>query len=74
MNGMSSEGIAPTYGRYGFVASIRVSSPPNPEPKIEPYLQQLYSIARVSTLLAVILNMIGFDVTTPINCQVSPVS
>ncbi|KAH9990098.1 hypothetical protein BJV77DRAFT_635004 [Russula vinacea] len=26
-------------------------------------------LARVSTLLAVILNMVGFDTTTPINCQ-----
>jgi hypothetical protein len=28
----------------------------------------------VATLLTLILNMIGFDTTTPINCQVSPVS
>ncbi|KAH9990101.1 hypothetical protein BJV77DRAFT_1125488 [Russula vinacea] len=29
----------------------------------------VYSLARVSTLLAVILNMVNFDTTTPINCQ-----
>jgi len=29
----------------------------------------IYSLTRVSALLAVILNMIGFDTTTPINCQ-----
>jgi hypothetical protein len=28
-------------------------------------------MARVATLLAVILNMVGFDTTTEINCQVS---
>jgi hypothetical protein len=30
----------------------------------------VYSLTRVSTLLAVILNMVGFDTTVPINCQV----
>ncbi|KAF8487388.1 hypothetical protein DFH94DRAFT_25075 [Russula ochroleuca] len=30
----------------------------------------IYSLARVTTLMAVILNMVGFDTTTPINCQV----
>ncbi|KAF8496195.1 hypothetical protein F5888DRAFT_415286 [Russula emetica] len=30
----------------------------------------IYSLTRVSALLAVILNMVGFDTTTPINCQV----
>jgi len=29
----------------------------------------VYSLARFATLMAVILNMIGFDTTTPINCQ-----
>jgi len=29
----------------------------------------IYSLTRVATLLAVILNIIGFDSTTPINCQ-----
>jgi hypothetical protein len=28
----------------------------------------------VATLLAVIINMIGFDVSRPINCQVNPAS
>ena len=32
---------------------------------------QVYSLTRVSTLLAVAVNMIGFDTTSPINCQVS---
>ncbi|KAN0129164.1 hypothetical protein V8E53_013035 [Lactarius tabidus] len=30
----------------------------------------IYSITRVSTLIAVILNMLGFDSSSPINCQV----
>ncbi|KAI9446990.1 hypothetical protein F5148DRAFT_744170 [Russula earlei] len=30
----------------------------------------LYSLTRVATLMAVVMSMIGFDVTTPINCQV----
>jgi len=30
----------------------------------------IYSLTRVSALLAVILNMVGFDTTNPINCQV----
>ncbi|KAI0281966.1 hypothetical protein BGY98DRAFT_1094577 [Russula aff. rugulosa BPL654] len=30
----------------------------------------IYSLARISALMAVILNMVGFDTTTPINCQV----
>ncbi|KAI9436540.1 hypothetical protein F5148DRAFT_936292 [Russula earlei] len=29
----------------------------------------LYSLTRVATLMAVVMSMIGFDVTTPINCQ-----
>jgi len=29
----------------------------------------LHSLARVATLVAVIINMIGFDVSKPINCQ-----
>ncbi|KAI9455868.1 hypothetical protein F5148DRAFT_386659 [Russula earlei] len=29
----------------------------------------LYSLTRVATLMAVVVSMIGFDVTTPINCQ-----
>ncbi|KAN0107096.1 hypothetical protein V8E52_010501 [Russula decolorans] len=33
----------------------------------------VYSITRVATLLAVILNMFSFDDTTKVNCQVSPV-
>ncbi|KAF8487390.1 hypothetical protein DFH94DRAFT_25267 [Russula ochroleuca] len=30
----------------------------------------VYSLARVTTLMAIILNIVGFDTTTPINCQV----
>ncbi|KAH9984375.1 hypothetical protein BJV77DRAFT_194090 [Russula vinacea] len=30
----------------------------------------VYSVSRVTTLMAVILNMVGFDTTTKINCQV----
>jgi hypothetical protein len=74
MSGMSSEGIAPTDGRYGFVALCGVSSPPTSQPRIEPYLLQVHFVARVAALLTVILNMIGFDTTSPINCQVSLVS
>jgi hypothetical protein len=35
-------------------------------------LLQIYSITRIATLLSIILNMVGFDSTAPINCQVSP--
>ena len=38
------------------------------------FLLQVHSLTRVATLLAVIVNMIGFDSASPINCQVSPVS
>lgn len=30
----------------------------------------IYSLTRIAALMAVILNMVGFDTTTPINCQV----
>lgn len=63
-------------GRRPYLWSIWVCglhwglSLPNPQPS---YLQQVYSIARISTLMAVILNMVEFDTTSRINCQVSPV-
>ena len=74
MSGMSSEGIAPTDGRYGFVVFFRVLSTSISQPRIESYLPQIYSLTRLSTLMAVVLNMVGFDTTIPINCQVGPVS
>ena len=36
-------------------------------------IQQVYSFARVMGLLGIILNFVGLDVTSPINCQVSTV-
>jgi hypothetical protein len=36
--------------------------------------RQIYCITRVATLAAVILNLVGLNVTTKINCQVSAVS
>ena len=36
------------------------------------HLPQIYSITRVATLLSIVLNMVGFDSTEPIYCQVSP--
>ena len=37
-------------------------------------LLKVYSLTRLSTLMAVILNMVIFDITVPTNCQVIPVS
>ena len=42
------------------------------QPRTE--VAQVYSIARASTLLSVILNMIGMDNTIPLDCQASPVA
>src|SRR5579863_5785919 len=33
-------------------------------------IRQIYSVTRLATLMAVILSMFGFDITTPYNCQV----
>ena len=43
-------------------------SPLEPQTDLSP--RQVYSLTRVATLLAVILNLIGLDATTQINCQV----
>ena len=42
---------------------------------IHPY-EQLYSLTRVFTLITLILNMLAFDSSSPINCQVciSPIT
>jgi len=37
-------------------------------------LRQIYSFTRVATLVAVILNFVALDTTTPIDCQVGGVS
>jgi hypothetical protein len=47
---------------------------PTAEPQTDVIPLQVHSLTRVATLLAVIVNMIGFDSASPINCQVSPVS
>ena len=39
---------------------------------INPHLSQIYSITRAATLLSIVLNMMGFDSSVPIYCQVSP--
>ena len=36
---------------------------------VEFSVRQIYSLTRLSTLMAVILNFVAFDTTTPINCQ-----
>ena len=36
----------------------------------KPYVDQVYSLTRVSTLIATVLNMVGFDSSVPINCRV----
>jgi hypothetical protein len=37
---------------------------------VEFYVPQIYSFTRLSTLITVILNLVTFNATTPINCQV----
>jgi len=69
MSGVSSEGVAPTDGRYGSVTTGTSSGLCG---RLI-FVLQLYSFTRVTTLLAMITNMIGFDTSRPINCQVSPV-
>lgn len=44
------------------------------ESRIDLFLAQIYSFTRVATLMAVILNLIGLNVTKPINCQVGAMS
>ena len=41
---------------------------------VEFSVSQIYSLTRVSTLMAVILSFVAFDTTTPINCHVGVVS
>jgi hypothetical protein len=68
-SGVSSEDIVPTGGRYGYVTI-------GPHSKgfwSNLSLRKVYSITRLATLLAVILNLIFFNVTAPLDCQVSAV-
>ena len=74
MSGMSFEGVARADGQYGFVAFSQVSSLPALNNVLIFTLPQIYSVTRVATLMSVILNLVGLNVTRPINCQVSPVS
>ena len=75
MSGMSFEGIAHTDGRYGFVVLLGfVAAHWFPATENRTLLAQVYSTARVSTLLSVILNMVGMDNTSPLDCQASPVA
>ena len=74
-SGVYSEGVAHTCGRYGSVPEDHffcVLCGPSTGLGLISYSLQLYSLTRVATLLFVILGMLGFDSTRPINCQVSP--
>jgi len=74
---MSSEDAFPTGGQYGSVMAGTFSlSSPSPTSKIltDFLLRQIYSLTRVATLFAIILNFVALDATTPINCQVGSAS
>ena len=43
---------------------------PTLEPLIDLLLLKLYSLARVATLITVILNIVDLDITPPSDCQV----
>ena len=34
------------------------------------HFEQIYSLTRVCTLIAVVLNLVALDASSPINCQV----
>lgn len=76
MSGVLFEGVGPTAGRYGSVLAARQTIFGFCRPRslaidwADLFPRQLYSIARVSTLAAIILVTIGQDVRTPYNCQV----
>lgn len=69
-SGVFSEAIALTAGQYGYelisglCQSIRLIRA----------FRKIYCITRVTTLTAVVLNLVGLDVPNKIDCQVSAVS
>ena len=69
MSGVLSGGTALIGGQYG---SVSRAPPGFRSSSLKPDLsrRQIYSLTRVATLLAAILNLIGLDATIPINCQV----
>ena len=52
------------------LSNFLVTSHGNRKPYVDHLSEQVYSLTRVSTLIAVILNILGFDSSVPINCQV----
>ena len=80
MSGVLSEGVGPTAGRYGSVLTARQTIFGFCHPRLlaidwaDLFPRQLYSIARVSTLAAIMLLIIGQDVRMPYNCQVGVMS
>jgi len=74
MSGMSFEGVAPTGGQYGFVrAGASVEFRAFDEPLADFLMGQIYSIARLSTFMPILMTQIG-SYTTLTSCQVCPVS
>jgi len=58
---------------YRWTIGVRDDSHlPDPEMRLicPSSIRQIYSITRLATLMAVILSMLGIDITTPLNCQV----
>jgi len=70
---MSSEGVAPTGGQYGFVrAGAFVEFRVFDEPLADFLIGQIYSIARLFALMPIIITQVG-SYTTLTSCQVCPV-
>jgi hypothetical protein len=73
-SGAYSEGIAHTCRRYGSVAEKHFFCSlwgPQIGLRLISFYSQVYSLVRLAMLLFVVLSMVGFDATRPINCQVS---
>ena len=71
-SGVSSGGIAPSVGQYGFVSmhSICWFHCPGPGAGLVYPVWQIYSTTRIFTLIAVILAVLDIDVTVQYNCEV----
>ena len=78
MSGVLYEGVGPTAGRYGSVLAARRTILGFCRPRsidwTDIFPRQFYSIARIATLAAISLVIIGQDVRTPYNCQVDATS
>ena len=81
LSGVSSKDVNPTGGHFGYVvmgsfflrsAETLVFGGPTQEPRTDVILWQLYFLTRLTTLMAVIVNLVTLNLTTKTNCQVCP--